>query len=137
MEQSRVTQGLQQHVNWDACLGAAIAGNPPCKDYAKQLLVLARDYGVGTGAVRVQALDTIAKMYNETKVMGEEVLTAIMNVKLPLACTRFRHGLMICNLTSTKVVDGIARCIGKGDVSALVARHTSKEELILEVEDSL
>ena len=132
LEQSQVDNGAKKEVDWESCLQAAVAGNPPCMNYAQQLLMLVRDYGGGVGAPRVQALDSLAKMFNENKMIGEEVLTSIVNLKLPQSCTRFRHGLLVCNLTSTKVVDGIARCISKADVGGL----KGKEAMVMDVEDT-
>ena len=66
-------------------------------------------------------LDRFAKEYGESKVLGEEFVTAVVNVELSMTdkVPYVRAALVATNLVAEKVVDGIARLLYKSDVERL------------------
>lgn len=101
-------------MNWEQCTAAAVAGNPACREYAGLLATLARFYGGGDGSPLLVELSKFAKKYSEGRVLGEEFLSHVGSWKAPGApegCPRVRLAALACNLTSPKVVNGIAKLL--------------------------
>ena len=56
--------------NWAKAAEAAVAGNPPCKDYADILASYAENYGGGGGAPMIIKLDAFAKKYAANRILN-------------------------------------------------------------------
>ena len=121
-------------VDWPACVEAACTGNPPCRAYAGVLGEFARLYGGGPGAPIVHELDAFAKQHRQNVVLGEEFLTAVVDVKFGeiARCPRVRSALLVANSTAPKSVDGIAKLLTKSDVMGLRAKDKLAKTLKLE-----
>ena len=117
-------------VDWDKCVAAATAGAPACSPYAAVLGRLARYYGGGQEAPALKALDAFAKKYSINKIIGEEMLTSVVDTvfaefeKFP----KLRIALLATNLTSPKSVDGIARLLTPSDVTKLKGKLPALRE---------
>ena len=90
---------------------AATAGSPPWTKYAPTILKLAKYFGGGKHAPLLYKLDSFAKTIGEDRKLGDEFLSAIVNIKWPNSkeFPRVIDALLTCNTVSAKVVDGIAR----------------------------
>ena len=115
--------------SWDSAVAAATAGNPPCTSYVKSIRKLVELYSGGIGAPLIHEQDMFAKTMSENKRLGEEFMTAVVEAKLHEHEPRIhvRHALIACNLTASKVTDGIAKCIVKTDVMALGSKNKVDE----------
>ena len=113
--------------DWDTCVQAACAGNPPCAEYANVLARFAREYGGGPGAPLVFYLDNFAKKHSQHLILGQEYISAVCDAKFGMTkpCAYVRAALMATNMTATKAVDNIAKLMTKADVMKL----QSKEKL--------
>ena len=124
-------------IDWAACTDRACQGNPPCKKYAALLGTFARMYGGGKGTPIVRQLDSFAKTLNQNLVLGEEYLTAVVEVKISdvKPCPRVRGALVACNLTATKSSDGIAKLLTKSDIQSLKGKD--KVQSVFDLESKL
>lgn len=124
-------QGAQGKIDWDSCIAAAGATAPPCKPYIHVIAEYTKKFGGGTGAPMIKYLDTFSKTFGESKILGVEFLTAVVEANLsgsPLEMyPHIRTGLLATNLVSTKIVDGIARLLTKSDVQALAKKEKRQE----------
>ena len=123
--------------DWEFAQAAATSGNPPCGPYAHLLRDLAQLYGGGRGAPMLVKLDAFAKQFGENRRLGEEYLAAVVKAKFPneFVFPRTRDAFLAVNLTSPKVVDGIAKMLSKTDVLAWTAK--AKLKLVSGVEKHL
>ena len=116
---------------WQECTEAAIAGNTPCAAYAHQLAKICELYGGGAGSPIIKKLDAFAKRFTANVKLGEEFVSAIADTVISpsLMCVRTRAALVAANLTSPKVVDGVAKLHARCDVSGLKGKMDEVEEL--------
>ena len=102
-------------------LKAIALASPPCAHYITQVGQLSVQCAGGKGAPLVKFLDRFAKRFGESKVLGEEFVTALVDMKS--AETEPWHFLKVAcvaaNLASPKVVDGIAKCLTKSDIDKM------------------
>ena len=129
-----IAEAIESGDDDKTAIDAAIAGSPVWAGYADKLLTLAKYYGGGKrdgadGTKKVlvpllHKLDAFAKRHGENRRLGEEFLKQVVELKFPNfeQFPRVVDALMACNLVAPKVVDGIARCLTKTDVSGLAAR---------------
>ena len=110
--------------DWQDALATVASGNPPCFGYLKLLLELSRDYGGGHGAPALVKLDKLAKQHGENRRLGEEYISAVIGAKFlnTEVFPRIRDALLAANLTAPKVVDGIARMLGKTHIGMLTSK---------------
>ena len=101
---------------------AAASGNPLWEPYAKVLAYIAKRYGGGHQVPLLHKLDTFSKKHGENRRLGEEFLAAVVSsFKYPdpsIVLPRIVDMLLTTNMVAPKVVDGVARCITKSDVTA-------------------
>jgi hypothetical protein len=76
-----------------------------------------------TAGERVRKLDKFSKKFTESLRLGSEFVSAVVDMKFSSTqpFPRIRHAVLAVNLTSTKVVDGIARLLTKSDVAQLTS----------------
>ena len=114
-----------QEQDWVQATSVAISGNPPSAAYAPLLRKVAQDYGGGIGAPLLVRLDALAKLYGENKRLGEEFISAVVNMKFLKSevFPRIRDACFAANLTAPKVIDGVARLLVKTDLSTLTGKQ--------------
>jgi hypothetical protein len=113
-------------VDWGQCILAATSANPPCKDYAATLMMLARDYGGGHGMPELKRLDAVAKKWSSNRKLGATMLKEILDAnfdrieKFPLV----RLGIILAALTSPKLaLDGTAGLYLPSDIRKLFKKQ--------------
>ena len=111
--------------DFEACIQAATAGNPPCTPYRSVIRKLVEVFSGGAGSPMVHQTDTFAKRYAENKRLGEEFLSSIVDTVIhkTRSMARTRQACIMANLTSDKIVDGTAKLIVKADLTA-IKNHT-------------
>ena len=93
---------------------------PPCLQYLTRVSDLAVVCGGGPGVPMVKFMDRFGKRFSEMKVLGEEFVSSLVDLKIGLdKCVGLKVGLILANTISTKVVDGIAKSVVKADVERL------------------
>ena len=94
---------------------------PVCLPYLDMVGSFACVNAGGPGAPLIHFLDRFAKKFGEHKLLGEEMFAALVALKSPETdpWIFLRVGILAANLTSLRVVDGIARLITKTDVDRL------------------
>ena len=105
---------------WKAAIAAAAASEPPCIDYIDTVGMYVKLYGGGSKAQLIHFLSGFAKQYGESLKLGLEFMKAITDLQMPSQKSVFVHlrtAVLATQLTTTKVVDGIARLITKADVN--------------------
>ena len=105
---------------WKAAIAAAAASEPPCIDYIDTVGLYVKLYGGGSKAQLIHFLSGFAKQYGESLKLGQEFMKAITDLAMPSQKSVFVHlrtAVLAAQLTTTKVVDGIARLITKADVN--------------------
>ena len=124
-------------IDWQQCADAACAGQPACAPYAHVLMKFCKLFGGGSDAPIVHALDAFAKKHSQHLILGDEFWTAVTDLDLGEAspCPWFRAALVACNITSAKVVDGIAKLLTKADVQKMNTKE--KLKLVLDLERDL
>ena len=124
-------------VDWGACMEAAIAASPRCGSYASVLKELAFKFGGGPDAPVIHMMDAFSNKYCPNVILGEDFLRAVVETtflpdsQFPLA----RAAMLLVNLTSPKVVDGVARLASRSDVLSLAGK--AKVQQLLELEADL
>jgi hypothetical protein len=106
---------------WKAAIAAAAASEPPCIDYIDTVGLYVKLYGGGSKAQLIHFLSGFAKQYGESLKLGQEFMKAITELQMPSQKSVFVHlrtAVVAAQLTTTKVVDGIARLITKADVNS-------------------
>ena len=107
---------------------------PPCIGYIKKVGSLATIVGGGASAPMLMFLDRFAKNYGENLALGEEFVTALVDMEVSkvekMVCTRV--AMMACNLVSPKVQDGIAKLLTKSDVDKLKGKAVLEKALLTE-----
>lgn len=139
-EYAHVQASQDKPIDWDACISAAHASMPPCAGYLNILGTYVRLYGGGVGAPMVKYLDEFSKAFGENRRLGEEFLTVVTETSFNNSSVTKRHphirtGLLATNLTSPKVVDGVARLLVKSDVERL--KHKSQANRVDEAEETM
>ena len=118
-----IAECLETGMSEPDAVEAASSGNPLWTSYAKVLAELAQRYGGGHQVPLLHKLDTFSKKHGENRRLGEEFLGAVVSsFKYPdpsINLPRVVDMLLTTNMVAPKVVDGVARCITKSDVTAL------------------
>jgi len=110
-----------ENPDWQAAAHAATGTQPLCSGYVATLAKFVRLFSGGPGAPIIAWLDNFAKTFAPHAVLGSEFLQSVCDVEFPnlKVLPIIRQALLATNLVSTKRVDGISRCLVKGDVSKL------------------
>jgi len=102
----------------------------PCSSYAAVLKDFVKNYGGGSGAPLVRFMDTVAKQFQCNVSLGETFWHAVTYASLgdklnsmPLT----RVALLLCNLSSDKVEDGIAKRLIPKDITKLTGKKYKAE----------
>jgi hypothetical protein len=97
----------------------------PCTCYASVLLDYVINFGGGEDSFIIQFVDKVSKQFNADVILGEQFWQALTytdfydkTCKYPLV----RAALLLCNLSSNKVEDGIARLLSKSDIRSAAAK---------------
>ena len=118
-----IAECLETGMSDHEAVQTAASGNPLWEPYAKTLAELAKRYGGGHQVPLLHKLDTFSKKHGENRRLGEEFLAAVVSsFKYPdpsLVLPRVVDMLLTTNMVAPKVVDGVARCITKSDVTSL------------------
>ena len=134
-----IAECLETGMSDHEAVESAVSGNPLWEGYAKTLAELAKRYGGGHQVPLLHKLDTFSKKHGENRRLGEEFLAAVVSsFKYPdpsINLPRVVDMLLTTNMVAPKVVDGVARCITKTDVTALSIQK--KLPLLQEVEGHL
>lgn len=120
-----IAEHLESGASLADAVAAANASNPVWSSYADELATLAQYYGGGKHVPLLHKLDTFAKQHGENRRLGQEFISAVLAIKHPVKQTplpRTVDMLLACNLVSPKIVDGIAKCLTKTDVSSMMAK---------------
>jgi hypothetical protein len=129
-------QAAQGKIDWDSCIAAAGATAPPCKPYIHIIAEYTKKFGGGTGAPMIKYLDTFSKTFGESRILGVEFLTAVVEANLsgsPLELNpHIRTALLATNLVSPKIIDGIARLLTKSDVQGFAKKD--KRQVVKDTE---
>ena len=67
--------------SFDDCVQAVAQSSPPCVGYIGKLGELVRTCGGGVGVPYIKFLNRISSTYGENKTLGEEFLTAVVDLK--------------------------------------------------------
>ena len=118
-----IAECLETGMSDHEAVQTAASGNPLWEPYAKTLAELAKRYGGGHQVPLLHKLDTFSKKHGENRRLGEEFLAAVVSsFKYPdpsIVLPRVVDMLLTTNMVAPKVVDGVARCITKSDVTSL------------------
>jgi len=111
--------GFQNLDNWRELAIAHIHSLcAPSKAYADVLLDFVLQFG-GSDAEVITFIDSVAKQFQANVQLSEDYWTAVCNDEFTAKTSLFplvRAALLLANLTTDKVEDGIARCVGKEQV---------------------
>jgi hypothetical protein len=110
-------QGL--NICWKTATAEAASTYPPCLNYIGAVALYVKCYGGGIGADLIHFLAVFAKQYGVSLSLGQEFMVSITELSLPSQLSDFIHlrtALMATQLTTPKVVDGIAKLITKSDI---------------------
>ncbi len=118
-----IAECLESGDDEETAIATATSGSPTWASYAQLLAQLAKQYGGGKKVPLLHKLDGFAKKHGENRRLGEEFLQAVVNgfkyadpsIQLP----RIVDMLLTTNMVSQRLVDGVARCLTKTDVSSL------------------
>ena len=112
-------QGLS--ICWKTATAAAAVCEPPCVGYIDTVAQYTKLYGGGPKAQLIHFLSGFAKQYGGSLKLGQEFMQAITELAIPSQMSLFVHlrtAVLAAQLTTTKVVDGIAKLITKADVNS-------------------
>jgi hypothetical protein len=96
--------------------------NLPCSSYAKVILDFVLMYGGGANAPQIRFMDDFSKMFQCKVILGELYWTTVTNMQFQCKLTRYpllRAALLLANLISPKVEDGIGKLLVKSDLTKL------------------
>ena len=119
--------------DWKAqAIEAVAAIGAPCAPYCSFIVDFVEKYAGGEGAPLLDFIDSVAKQFQCTAVLGQtfwkQVAEASFNTKestMPLV----RVALILANLASPKLEDGIARFVMKSDIQRLQMKQRLSEVL--------
>ena len=111
---------------WEDMAQTAVkAMGAPCASYAHVITKFVQKFYDGPEAPMVDVLDGVAKEFACNAVLGETFWTAVTEAKWPTKETQLplvRCALILANLTSPILEDGIAKMLVNSDVGKLCAR---------------
>ena len=121
-----------------AVVESIAAGCPPCMAYINHILQFVKAYGGagdGRGRDQINFLDSVSKQFQCHATLGETFWNTIANTAFASKTTRhprLRNALILTNLTSPKLEDGIAKLITKTDVNSLCQKASLEKTKVLE-----
>ncbi|CAE7681438.1 unnamed protein product [Symbiodinium sp. KB8] len=117
---------------------AVKASKPACQSYMDHVGLYVQKFGGGPGFPLVSFLSGFCKELSITVAVGEELFKAVCSWDLQEPSTQFpflRAGLLACQLTSPKIVDGTARLLVKADLDRL--KGANLRQKLLQAEEIL
>ena len=102
----------------------------PCKGYASVLLDYVVNFGGGNESFIIQFVDGVGKQFNADVTLGETFWNAVTYTQFFDKTSKFplvRAALLLCNLTTCLVEDGIARLLSKTDVKTAASQKCAVE----------
>lgn len=106
----------------------------PSKAYAGVLLDFVLQFG-GEDAEIITFIDSVAKQFQANVQLGELYWTTVTKVTFHAKTSLFpllRAALLLANLTTDKVEDGIARCVGKEQVKLVAGEKKEVDACLTE-----
>ena len=105
--------------------------------YIGKLGKLATHCGGGHGVPLVRMMDRCAKTYGVNKTLGEELVTAVVDLHVSdfAPVVMIRVAVVLANLTADRIVDGIAKMLVRSDVDKLKA--LSARTTVVELDEKL
>ncbi len=118
-------------------LATVALSSPACTPYLDQVGQLAVQCAGGHGAPLVKFLDRFSKKFGENKVLGQEFVTAVVDLKMTATEPLVFVKVACCatNLISEKVVDGVSKLLVKADIQKLGG--SSIKKVVSELEQLL
>ena len=124
------------HSGWQQEAAEAVASiGAPCAPYCSHIVKFVDTFSGGADAPMVDFLDSVSKQFQCNVTIGETFWRTIVSAQwqteqgqLPL----LRVGLLLANLTSPKIEDGVARLLVKSDVSKLCVKSMLSDCLAVE-----
>ena len=119
--------------NWkDRAIEAVVAQGAACAPYCTFIIDFVEKYAGGEGAPLLDFIDSVAKQFQCTAVLGQTFWKAIAEASfstkestMPLV----RVALILANLASPKLEDGIARLVLKSDIQRLQVKQKLSDVL--------
>ena len=110
-----------QGTQFTELLEAVKLSGPVCAQYITAVGKLAMQIGGGAKGSVLFFMDRFAKSFGENKILGQEFVEAVVSLNLSKtnSCNYVRTALVITNLISEKVVDGVAKLLTPSDVNRL------------------
>ena len=116
---------------WDAqALMAVESVGAPCSPYAKTILEYVRKYSGGEGAPILVFLDVVAKEFQCNATLGQTFWSAVTDSAFHCKTKQYpliRCAMILCNLTSPKFEDGIAKLLQRGDMTKLCTKSMTEK----------
>ena len=99
-------------------LKSVLMSSPACAPYLEEVGKLTCELAGGHDAPLVHLLDRFGKLFGQSKVIGEEVIRALTELRGSELCpiTFGKVAVIATNLTAPKIVDGVAKLLTKTDV---------------------
>jgi len=98
----------------------------PCAHYASTLLDYVVEFGGGDASPIIQFVDNVAKQFQANVALGEGFWKALATTQFADKQSKYplvRAAMMLANLTSDRIEDGIARLLLKSDVKFVAGRN--------------
>ena len=102
--------------------------------YIDKIGKLATHCGGGSGVPLVRFMDRFGKMYGANKKLGEDFITAVVDLHLSdlEPCTWIRVAALLSNLASDKVSDGVAKLLLPSDIDKLKGKACKAKAVSLD-----
>ena len=106
---------------FESIIESLALSTPPCLQYIMKVGKLATLIGGGPGAPYVKFMDRFGKRFGEDKVLGEEFVCSLVDLVFSKTekVVAVRIGMILCDIVTDKIVDGISKCIVKTDVERM------------------
>jgi hypothetical protein len=98
----------------------------PCSHYAATLLEYVIEFGGGDHSPIIQFVDAVANQFQANVALGEAFWTALATTQFADKQSKYplvRAAMMLANMTSDKIEDGIARLLLKSDVKLVAGKN--------------
>jgi hypothetical protein len=128
-----IAQVLSMNVSMslETAMQQATADQPACKHYVRAIGHWVKEYAGGQLFPLLEFLKSYRTKYAGDVICGEAFINAIAYTEFKMVTSTApftRCALMCTQLTSSKVEDGVAKMLGKGDVLQM-SKHPRAEEL--------
>ena len=98
--------------------------SPPCSSYADVLLDYVTKFGDKDASI-IQFVDSCSKQFRANNVLGPSYWKALTHTEFASKLSKYplvRASLLLANLTTDKIEDGVARCLSKNDVKSVALK---------------